>query len=372
MKKKILVMFGGRSTEHDVSVISAIEALYALPQSLYDVYPVYMRSGKFYGGKGLYTLKNYTPFVPQNHVELAMFGGTVYGKSAFGRLKPLFKPDCALLINHGGEGENGALQGFLEINDIPYASSGVFCSAIAMSKYALKLRLAASGVPVVNGMPVTSDYSEDTLSQLESAIGYPMFVKPDSQGSSIGVGVACDREELRARLALAFEYDSVALVEEYLSDFTELNVACVNFGGELLVSEPERPLSSTEVLTFEDKYIVGSKGSGMSGGKREFPANISDELKSEITSLTARIYTELGAFGVVRADYMLRNGKIYFNELNTIPGSLAHYLFPEKTYGEFLSLLIEEGIARGIKKEPRFVSSVLTQGVSKSGHRSEA
>lgn len=368
MKKKIIAVFGGRSTEHDISVITAIEALYAIPESLFDVYPVYMRDGKLYGGRELYTLKNYAPFVPQNHVELKICGDTVYKVGRFG-LRPLCKPCCALLLTHGGEGENGALQGFMELNDIPYTSSDVFSSALCMNKFALKARLSAVGVPVVPGKLIKRGFSEDDVSSVEKEIGYPMFIKPNSQGSSIGIGSARNREELYSKLEVAFEYDDEVLIERCLVDFTELNTACISLNGKIVVSEPERPMSSTDVLTFDDKYMVGSKGSGMGGGRREFPAHVSDDVKKRISEITEYVYAELGLFGVVRIDYMLSDGRLYLNEINTIPGSLAHYLFEQKTYGEFLTELIEESLRRGVKKEPIFLTSVLTQGCTKSGCR---
>lgn len=368
MKKSIIAVFGGRSTEHDISVITAIEALYAIPESLFDVYPVYLRDGKLYGGKKLYTLKNYAPFVPQNHVELKICGGTVYKVGRFG-LKALCKPYCALLLTHGGEGENGALQGFLELNGIPYTSSDVFGSALCMNKYALKTRLSAVGVPVVPGKLVKRDFSDGDIFLLERDIRYPMFIKPNSQGSSIGIGSARNREELYSKLEVAFEYDDEVLVERCIADFIELNTACVSFDGKIVVSEPERPLSAGEILTFDDKYIVGSKSSGMGGGRREFPARVSDEVKKRITEITESVYSGLKLFGVVRIDYMLTGENLYLNEVNTIPGSLAHYLYPQKTYGEFLVDLIEEGAKRGVKKEPIFLTSVLTEGYTKSGCR---
>ncbi len=366
MSKNIIAVFGGRSTEHDISVITAIEALYAIP-SKYNVLPIYMRAGKFYGGDGLYTLKNYTPFVPQNHVELGFFNGTVYKLSKHGKLKQYFKPDCALLLNHGGEGENGALQGFFDIQGVPYTSSGVFGSAIAMDKFTAKCRLRSVGVPVTEGVIVRADCAERDIAEAEKS-GYPLFVKPNSQGSSIGIGAAKDGAELRDKLAIAFEYDAEALVERCLTDFVELNVACRRVGGVLRVSAPERPISSRDALTFDDKYMVGAKGGvGMSGGRREFPARVSDEILVELDRLTRLIYDELKLSGVVRIDYMLAEGRIYFNEVNSIPGSLAHYLYPEIGYGEFLSETIEECMSFGAKKEPTFLSSVLTQGISKSG-----
>lgn len=370
MKKSIIAVFGGKSTEHDISVITAIEALYAIPKSLFDVYPVYMRDGKLYGGEKLYTLKNYAPFVPQNHVELKICGGTVYKIGRFG-LKVLCKPYCALLLTHGGEGENGALQGFMELSGIPYTSSDVFGSALCMNKYALKTRLSAVGVPVVPGCLIKRGFSEDEVSSVENEIGYPMFIKPNSQGSSIGIGSACNREELYSKLEVAFEYDDEVLVERYIVDFIELNTACISLDGKNVVSEPERPLSAGEILTFDDKYMIGSKSSGMGGGRREFPARVSDDVKKRIAEITEAVYSELKLFGVVRIDYMLTGASLYLNEVNTIPGSLAHYLYPQKTYGEFLVDLIEEGAKRGVKKEPIFSTSVLIEGYTKSGCRRE-
>ncbi|MBR2350063.1 MAG: hypothetical protein IKA77_05520 [Clostridia bacterium] len=358
---KVLAIFGGQSTEHDISVITAIEALNSMPFSGYKTYPVYLRKGVWYGGDALYDLKNYVDFDAKIHKKLRLIGKNLYEEKR-NKLKFVTEVDCALLLTHGGEGEDGALQGFLEVSGVPFTSSGVGECALTIDKYLTKLALRDAGVKVVDGLKV-DDFSEESIKNVEKSIGYPVFVKPNSQGSSIGVGLAEDKNTLTEKVKVALEYDSSALVEKYQSNCLELNCAVYSDGENYHLSEVEKPLGAKEFLTFQNKYLDGVKG-GMSNCGREFPAKINDSLREKIQNTSLYVYKKLNLFGVVRFDYMYTE-ELYLNEINAIPGSLAHYLFPNLSYTEFLKSLIDGAIKKGLPVRKSFESQVLKVGRGK-------
>lgn len=361
---KVGAFFGGDSSEHDISVITALEAIAAMPSAGVKCIPVYMRDGKWYTGGKLVNVKSYMPFEAEKHEEVFLKGGVLYKIKRSGRAKAWEKLDCALILAHGGSGEDGGLQGLMEINRLPYTSSGVCASAVCMDKFIAKNFLAEAGFPVLEGVKIPREYDEKALENAEKA-GYPLFVKPNSQGSSIGAGIARDRRELEEKLALAHEFDEFALVERCVEEAEEYNVGVFRCGKDVLVSEPERPVRASEFLTFDDKYML--RGGGMSGSEREFPAKVGEKMRSELKRLASGAFEAVGADGIVRVDFICERGKIYLNEINTVPGSLAHYLFPEYGYTELLSLLIENALRKGVKSEKIYFTDVLNRGKGKGG-----
>lgn len=327
MKVRVALLFGGRSPESDISVITAMQVVAQLAESDYTVEPVCMYEGGFYM-YGVDRLEAFTPFVAEKHVNTFLLGGAFYSLKK-NKIKREFKPDVALICCHGGEGENGVLQGLLEFNGIPYCSSGVLGSAVGMDKAVSKSIFENMLMNVIQHTVVLrrefeSD-AERTLAQIESVLDYPMIVKPASQGSSIGIKVADDREGLIFALETACEFDDKILVEEKLVDFAEVNCAAFARGREIVVSETERPLGAGDILTFEDKYLENGK---MSGGGHILPADIG-HLNAIVRANTERVYRELELQGIVRVDFLVdkSRNKVYINEINTVPGSLAFYLF---------------------------------------------
>lgn len=357
MRKTVLVIFGGSSTEHDISVITGVEALNAMPARGMRAVPVYIRGGKWYTGHGLYEIKNYIHFNPAKHTRVQLAGNMLYTLGRRDKLVPYIEADCALLATHGGEGENGALQGFLEINGVPYTSTDVRASAVCMDKALTKAVLSALGVRVVPGRALRADEAAGAVEELEREFGYPMMIKPAAQGSSIGISRANDRAALLEGIALAGHYGDTVLIERALLKFTELNNAAVSTEKGVLLSEIEKPLSASDFLTYDDKYMGGAKG--MADSMREFPARVSAEIKEEILETTKTVYEMLGLHGVVRMDYLLEENVLYLNEINTVPGSLSHYLFPGQGQGALLKCLVDEALRRGLPKPPAFVTNVL-------------
>lgn len=365
MRTKVALIFGGRSLESDISVITAMQTLAVLKETEYDVEPFYLYDGDFYT-KGVDDISAFTPFEKEKHLRSVMVNGTFCSVKK-NRLKREFRPDVALICCHGGEGENGVLQGLLDFNGVSYCSSGVLGSAVCMDKGAAKSVFEQMLLNVIQHITVFSeDLARDpdlAAAHCEKALKYPMIVKPASQGSSIGIRAAHDRAELIEAMQVAAEFDGKLLVEEKLTDFAEVNCAAYLKGGRVVVSETERPLAAGELLTFEDKYMSGGK---MSGGGRVMPADVGEELNAVVRSVTERVYRAMELRGIVRADFLVdrTRGKVYINEINTIPGSMAFYLFEPQGI-DFTALLadqIEEALARRRAGSRRtvFRSAVLT------------
>ena len=355
----IALIYGGTSCERDVSVITGIQAMGMLDKFKYRVYPVLIcEDGSMLMPKNAGEIRTYigekdvgTP-VHFEGSELVFRKGIRHERAHI---------DCALLCAHGGTGENGALQGFLEICRIPYTSPGVEASAICMNKITSKNVFLGWGANILPAAKVERGGEEEALAYARD-LGFPVIVKPARQGSSIGIDVAKDEEELKSALQVAFEFDDCAVIERALENFTEINCACVKSRGEIIVSSLERPVCWKEFLTFEDKYLSNGKGK-MSASAREFPAKIPAEQEEYIRRTSYDIYKEMGMKGVVRFDYLIDNerGEVFLNEANTIPGSLASYLFTDKGIdgNRLMDIMIEEAVSEGVGKAAKFSSDVL-------------
>ena len=279
MKRRIALIFGGRSLESDISVITAMQALAVLRETDFDVTPVYIAADGGFYADGVDEVSAFTPFDASRHKRMVLADG-VFSEMRKGKLKMVFRPDAALVCCHGGEGENGVLQGVLEFNGVPYTSAGVLGSALMMDKAAAKCafeQMLLNVLPyvVVGSQEVEAD-ADGAAERCEEALGLPVIVKPASQGSSIGISTAHDRGELSSALAFAAKFGEKLVVEQLLEDFAEVNCAAYGRGEEVVVSETERPLSSGELLTFDDKYLSGGKA----GSGRVTPADVGEEMNA--------------------------------------------------------------------------------------------
>lgn len=346
MKKKVALIFGGRSLESDISVITAMQVLSNIDRSAYSVEPIFMYEGDFFV-KGLDKLDAFSSFNPLDHQRAILYKGEFYTikRNSFSKY---FKPEVAFICCHGGEGESGVLQAVLEYNGIAYTSPSVLASACGMDK-ALSKQLFEG--MLLNTLPheVVSreEFEEDaerTLQRLESFLTYPLIVKPSSQGSSIGITVAEDREQLKFALDVACKFDTKIIVEHKLTDFVEVNCAAFRDGERIILSDTEQPLTLNDFLTFDDKYMTNGK---MGGGGHIIPADIGN-LELIVKAHTERIYRELDLNGVVRMDYLVdkARNKVYINEINTVPGSMAFYLFEGQNidFKTLISRLIDNAV----------------------------
>ncbi|HEV2756258.1 MAG TPA: D-alanine--D-alanine ligase family protein [Actinomycetota bacterium] len=358
------VVFGGRSVEHDVSIVTAHQAMAVLSED-HEVVPVYVtREGRWLSSPalndlGVYKVNRATEVGEDVSLPLDGSGALqVPGSRLKGpRRIPL---DVVLPCIHGTFGEDGTLQGLLEMAGIPYAGSGVLASAIGMNKIEMKTVFAAAGLPVVPHEVVTVaelDAGEAAaLDRIESSIGYPAFVKPSRLGSSVGIGKAPDRDALRTALDVARRYDPRILVEKAMEGCIEVN--CSVLGGPGLpprASVCEQPVKWQEFLSFEDKYMRGGKagggkGAGMESQDRRIPAPIPDEVTKQVQDIALAAFAAVGAAGVARIDSFVdeETGDTWLMEINTMPGSLAFYLWEATgvSFRELVGSLIDSALAR--------------------------
>ncbi len=341
--------FGGRSVEHEISILTAQQAMAALNQEKYSVVPVYMtKDGAFFTGAGLEDVENFKN-LPKlleelSQVTLTRMGGKVCllptVKKMFGSEKPV-SIDVAVLAVHGTFVEDGSLQGLMEIVGLPYTGCDVLSSAICMQKPAAKTLLRAAGVPVLPDVIVDKQVYEadpaNCLLEIESVFSYPVVIKPSNLGSSVGITRADSREKLENSIELAYSFADQIMVEPCVVNLREINVSVLGNKTEAQPSVCEEPIGLGEILSYTDKYLSGGKGGakggaksdqGMASAKRVIPAEIPLELSSKIQETALKAFSTLGCSGIVRIDFLLDdNTTLYLTEVNTIPGSLSFYLW---------------------------------------------
>lgn len=361
----VLLMYGGKSCEHDISVITGKQAAANIKKDFHEVFV--SKEGKWLLAD---EMKNISDFSNAKKISRLPQVILVAGEKKLFKLKgkkllPFCEVDAALLCFHGENGEDGCVQGLLEMCEIPYTSCGVTSSALCMDKISAKAMLKGFDFPVVEGIFLEKSFFEQNFRQCESEIrqklGYPVIVKPSKLGSSIGISVCEDENSFADAMKLALGFDDRVLVEKALTNFCDINVSVLKKDGEIIVSQAEKPASLKNFLTFDEKYLEGGKG--MSGLKREFP--FENEKTEAIKDIAKKVYSSLNCFGVVRIDFLIDfdSGKIFVNEINTIPGSLSFYLWKDVFgFESLIDVLLYEAKKRTAEKQKllkRFESSVL-------------
>ena len=338
---KLGVLFGGRSYEHDISIITAAQVTAAL-EGQGGIFPIYAENGEFFLIKGKVNIEAFAKHrVRKRKVRFAKKDGK--GVISFGlRKTPL---DCVICCCHGGEGEDGHFSALLECFDLPYTTSGVLASAATMDKRMTKVLCAEYGFSTAKG--VCGHRGEDVIERAKS-LDFPLIVKPARLGSSIGIGVAHDELELIKALGIAFSFDSDVVIEEMVEDAVELNCAAFKEGEDVIVGGVENPKSWHEFLTFREKYEGGKYKSGVS---RIVKGALAERVRKE----TEGAYRAFGLDGVARIDYLYspKEDVLYLNEINSQPGSLAYYLFEEVgiEFSDLLMRLAREGIRRASERD---------------------
>ncbi len=378
--KRIAVFFGGISPEHDVSVISGMQVMDALDPSSYDVIPVYIAtSGQWYTDPTLRQRETYLPSAEQFanmrkvSLDLSRAGKPrllTTEKKLFGSQEASIEFDVAVLVFHGLIGEDGNIQGVFETANVPYTGMRTKASAITMDKVATKRIIDEAGVPILDyrviprprrGLIVTPE-------ELQAQIGdfdFPCCVKPNHLGSSIGVARVENVEELSEVLPEIFAFDDTALLEPFVENLVEMNVAVKRSGGDVVTSAIERPKFSDELLDFKDKYMSGSGGkTGQKGGAKtpgqssEGMLSLTRELNPElgdkdqlIRDMAAKVFEQLDGSGAPRLDFISNGetGEIWFNELNPIPGSFGFFLWEAAAKPVLFAELLDELIAEAIE-----------------------
>ncbi len=381
-KIAVAVVYGGRSVEHEVSIISALQAINALDKEKYQVIPLYIsKKGAFYTGDVLLGLNNYRDINKLLSAAQPVYLSPNYGENKIfavekpGMFKKPFeqKIDVVLPVIHGTHGEDGCLQGLLELSGLPYAGPGVLGSACGMDKIFTKAILKEADIKVAAYQWFCywqwQDNRQQIIAKIEAVLPYPLVVKPANLGSSIGISKAANQEQLIEAVELAGSFSDRIIVEEMISPLREINCAVLGSDRGMEFSFCEEPLTAADILSFGDKYLSSSNTKGMSGAKRRIPADISEQMASEIREIAGRTFIAMDCSGVCRIDFLINseNGQIYVNELNTIPGSLSFYLFEPagKKFGQLLDDLIYTALQRYRIKEKKlygFTSNILSQG----------
>lgn len=370
MSTRILLAFGGNSPEHEVSVISALQAAAALNEiGGYEIIPLYIaKDSTWFTGSILLELSEYERLSALlKKAQNCSFAHDEYGRvvlresrsSWFSKPKE-WVPDIALLAFHGAEGENGAFQGLCEQYNLAYTGSGVLASSIGMDKERAKQIAHLAGVPVVEGFTLDEQIwvaERDQVITKMLTLGLPLIVKPKSLGSSIGVGKINENEQITSAIESALQYDSTVLIEKMVTPLAEVNCSVLSTINGYELSVCEMPKGSADLLSFNDKYLSDLGTKGMASADRIIPAPIDDSLKERIQSYTLSIAKALNIGGVARLDFLMNadTKDVYFNEVNTIPGSFSFYLwkYSNKSFGQLLNDCIADGLKRHQQKTGR-------------------
>lgn len=358
---RVAVIFGGRTTEHEVSVVTGIQVMQLLAKH-HVVIPIYItKEGCWLTGKKLGELDAYKGFNPKDPALEQIVITPDTGLQVITNPMPrgmLEKPkklevDVIFPTMHGMNGEDGTLQGLLELANLPYVGSGVLASATSIDKVAAKVAMRGAGIPVLDDVwfyRAEWERNEDAIvARIEQKFSYPVIVKPVRLGSSIGIAVASNADDLRFDVSVASHFDNKIMVEPYLQDRMEVN--CSVLGNlDLQASVCEQPLTGAQFLSFEDKYLQGQRERGMEGAKRIIPAPIAEEMTHRVQQMAKDAFRAVDGRGIARIDFMLdtRNSKLYVNELNTLPGSFSFYLWepagiaPVELVDRLVELALEE------------------------------
>ena len=355
--------------EHEVSIVTAMQVFENINRDKYDVIPVYIdKSGRWLVDEKLEKIENF------RNLKLKGIKAAEYIFEASPSIKALvpksrfsifggnkIKPDIYFPVIHGTYGEDGTLQGLFEMTNVPYIGSGVIASAVGMDKIIQKSVFKDIDIPTVKYLWFLKDEWEDNkekiIKEIEKTLGYPVFVKPANLGSSVAINKAVGFKELQEALDIACQFDRRLIVEEGKEGIIEINCSVIG-NNELTASVCEQPIKSQDVLTYEDKYLKGGKtkpfdaaqGKGMAGLSRLVPAPISEALAQKIQETAKKAFRAVDASGVARIDFMVRpdTEDFWITEINTLPGSLAFYLWEKSgiSFDKLLDKLIEFGFER--------------------------
>ena len=376
-KIEVAVIFGGCSVEHDISIITGVQTLNNIDKTKFNVTPIYItKEGKWLTGDKLFNIKT---FVDENNISKNCLEVVLSNNSSLYKLKGkkyvfLNKIDFVYFALHGGAGENGAVQGVIENSKIPYSCSGVLSSAICMNKLMAKNILSKSNVPTTEHICLFKTDFDGKMQKVtekleEKSFKFPLIVKPCSLGSSIGINVCKNKTQLKNALSFAFMFDNCVLIENLVENLREFNVAVMGNELDVEISDVEEVFSTKEFLTFESKYLNDSSNkNGMENTDRVVQAIINEEIKSQIYKYALTAFKVLNCKGIVRIDFLYnsKTQELFLNELNTIPGSLANYLWKTKNYNftQVLNKLYEYGVNQfelEQKKILRFSTNVLSK-----------
>lgn len=363
MKTNVAVFFGGRSVEHEISVISASQAMHAMDRNKYNVIPVYIsKQGKWYTGDALLDVANYRDMNALTAKCEEVFMRPEFGDSNLYRAKKslfgsaVHSPvDVVIPVLHGTNGEDGIFEGVLETIGIPFAGCNTFSSANGMDKVTMKMILKDCGIPVVDYVWFTDKQwyrqRDELIDAIEKKIGYPVIVKPANLGSSVGISRAANRQELMESVENAEKYSTRIIVEDMVENLKEINCSVLGDCDDYQMSILEEPIKTGDFLSYEDKYMGGTKSAkGMQASQKRIPADLPEEVTKRIQFLAGETFHVLSCHGVSRVDFMVdaSDNAVYVNEINTIPGSLSFYLWEATgiSFDQLMDRLVQLALKR--------------------------
>lgn len=395
MKIKLAVIFGGRSVEHEISIITANQAMSNINKEKYEIIPIYIsKRGLMYTGEELLTLESFrdldglikkltqiTIVNDGQKINIVRFPMKKFGTNILNQI------DIAFPTMHGTNGEDGTIAGFLEMLNIPYIGCDILSASIGMDKIMMRRILKEVNIPSLDYVAFYStDYikeEEKYITKIEQTLRYPVIVKAGNLGSSVGIKKAKDLESLKEAIEYAMQFSDRIMVENAIVNLKEVNCSVMGDTADAHPSECEEPVGTDEILSYQDKYVSGGKtktgeiaggSKGMATLKRKLPAEISEEMKKEIQKLAVDTFKILGCSGVSRIDFLVDNdtGEVFVNEINTIPGALSYYLWEatDKTFEKEIDELVEIALKRKREREKLVFSydqNILALSGSKTG-----
>lgn len=395
MKIKIGVIFGGRSVEHEISIITANQAINSINKEKYEIVPIYVsKKGLMYTGEELLKLESFrdldnllkkltqiTIVNDGENINIVRFPMKNFGKNIINTI------DIAFPTMHGTNGEDGTISGFLEMLNIPYIGCDILSASVGMDKIMMRRVLKEAQIPSLDYVSFyATDYikeEEKYINQVEEKLRYPVIVKAGNLGSSVGIKKAKDTESLKDAIEYAMQFSDRIMIENAIVNLKEVNCSVMGDTSNAYPSECEEPIGSDEILSYQDKYVSGGKtktgevaggSKGMATLKRKLPAEISEEMKKQIQELAVETFKVLGCNGVSRIDFLVDNdtNEVYVNEINTIPGALSYYLWEAtgKTFEQEIDELVEIALKRKREREKLVFSydqNILALSGSKTG-----
>lgn len=366
MKTNVAVFFGGRSVEHEISVISALQAINAMNKEKYNVIPVYIsKQGRWFTGAPLLEIRNYRDMDALTAQCTEVFMRPEYGDynlykaevARFAKKNTIISElHVVLPVLHGTNGEDGVFEGLLETIGIPFAGCNTLSSANGMDKITMKMILRESGIPVVDYVWFTDrqwfTQKDELIKKIEDTLGYPVIVKPANLGSSVGIGKAADRQQLIEKIDNAERFSQRIIVEHLVEQLKEINCSVLGDADDHQSSVCEEPIKTGDFLSYEDKYMGGTKSTqGMQASEKRIPALLPDEVSERIRHIAGETFRVLSCHGVSRVDVMIdeKDGQVYVNEINTIPGSLSFYLW--EASGITFESLMDRLVALALKRK---------------------
>ena len=352
--KKIGIIIGGKSVEHEVSIITGMQVFENIDKSIYEPKIIYIqKDGKWLVGDSLHDINNfktkkfedaYEVLPGFNDEKLILYPHPELKTGFFGKKYTTYEIDIVFPAVHGTNVEDGALQGFFQMNGIPYAFGSVLCSAVGMDKVVMKKVFQSCNLPIVDYTwfyRSSFEAHKDKIIEQAENIGYPLIVKPANLGSSVGISKANNLDELLFAIDVAISYDRKVIIEKCIENVREINCSVIGYENELETSLCEEPVGWKEFLTYEDKYV--NKKKDASESKRRIPAEIEEEIENQIKYYAKEAFKAVDGCGNARIDFLLSGNNIFVNEINTIPGSISFYLWEGKgvSFKQLITKIIE-------------------------------